>query len=60
MESALKIIDILETVVPIQSDLRNAFIDFSLMTVSVAALVTDVVRDGGRVVGFGFNSSGRK
>ena len=55
----MKIIDIRETVAPIQSDLRNAFIDFSLMTVSVAALVTDVVRDGKRVVGFGFNSNGR-
>ena len=55
----MKIIDIRETVVPIQSDLRNAFIDFSLMTVSVAALVTDMVRDGKRVVGFGFNSNGR-
>ena len=58
-ERILKIIDIRETVVPIQSDLRNAFIDFSLMTVSVAALVTDVVREGKRVVGFGFNSNGR-
>ena len=55
----MKIIDIRETVAPIQSDLRNAFIDFSLMTVSVAALVTDVVRDGKRAVGFGFNSNGR-
>src|ERR1700752_3318265 len=29
------------------------------MTVSVVALVTDVVRDGRPVVGFGFNSNGR-
>src|SRR4030095_11865072 len=29
------------------------------MTVSVVALVTDVVRDGKPVVGFGFNSNGR-
>jgi L-alanine-DL-glutamate epimerase-like enolase superfamily enzyme len=29
------------------------------MTVSVLALITDVVRDGKRVVGFGFNSNGR-
>ncbi|MBX6321881.1 MAG: mandelate racemase/muconate lactonizing enzyme family protein [Rhodospirillaceae bacterium] len=29
------------------------------MTVSVAAVVTDVVRDGRPVVGFGFNSNGR-
>ena len=55
----MKIVDIRETVVPIQSQIRNAFIDFSQMTVSVLALVTDVIRDGKPVVGFGFNSNGR-
>lgn len=55
----MEIVDIRETVVPIRSDLRNAYIDFSQMTVSVLALVTDVVRDGKRVTGFGFNSNGR-
>ncbi len=55
----MKIIDIRETTVPIKADIRNAYIDFSQMTVSVAALVTDVVRDGKPVVGFGFNSNGR-
>jgi D(-)-tartrate dehydratase len=55
----VKIIDIRETVVPIRSGIRNAYIDFSQMTVSVLALVTDVVRQGQPVVGFGFNSNGR-
>ena len=55
----MKIVDIRETVVPIKSELRNAYIDFSQMTVSVLALVTDLVRDGKPVVGFGFNSNGR-
>ena len=55
----MKIVDIRETVVPIQSQIRNAFIDFSQMTVSVLALITDVIRDGKPVVGFGFNSNGR-
>lgn len=55
----VSIVDIRETVVPIKSDLRNAYIDFSQMTVSVVALVTDVVRDGKPVVGYGFNSNGR-
>jgi L-alanine-DL-glutamate epimerase-like enolase superfamily enzyme len=55
----LRIVEIRETVVPIKSQIRNAFIDFSQMTVSVLALVTDVVRDGKPVVGFGFNSNGR-
>jgi D(-)-tartrate dehydratase len=55
----LRIVDIREVVVPIKSQIRNAFIDFSQMTVSVLALVTDVIRDGKPVVGFGFNSNGR-
>ena len=55
----MRIVDIREAVVPIKSDLRNAYIDFSQMTVSVLALVTDVVRDGKPVVGYGFNSNGR-
>ena len=55
----MRLVDIRETVVPIKSEIRNAYIDFSQMTVSVLALVTDVVRDGKRVVGYGFNSNGR-
>ncbi len=55
----MRILDIRETVVPIKSPIRNAFIDFSQMTVSVLALITDVIRDGKPVVGFGFNSNGR-
>ncbi len=55
----MKIVDIREAVVPIRSQIRNAYIDFSQMTVSILALVTDVVRDGKPVVGFGFNSNGR-
>jgi L-alanine-DL-glutamate epimerase-like enolase superfamily enzyme len=55
----VRVVDIRETVVPIKSQIRNAFIDFSQMTVSVLALATDVVRDGKPVVGFGFNSNGR-
>jgi L-alanine-DL-glutamate epimerase-like enolase superfamily enzyme len=45
--------------VPIKSKIRNSYIDFSQMTVSVLALVTDVMRQGKPVVGFGFNSNGR-
>ena len=39
--------------------MRNAVIDFSKMTVSAVAVVTDVVRSGEPVVGFGFNANGR-
>ena len=55
----MKIVDIQERVASIASPIRNAYIDFSRMTVSVAAVVTDVVRDGDPVVGYGFNSNGR-
>jgi len=55
----VRIVDIRETVVPIKSEIRNAYIDFSQMTVSVLAMVTDVIRQGKPVVGFGFNSNGR-
>jgi len=55
----MRIVDIRETVVPIRSEIRNAYVDFSEMTVSVVALITDAVRDGRPVVGFGFNSNGR-
>jgi D(-)-tartrate dehydratase len=59
MEVGMRIVDIRERTVPIASDIRNAYIDFSKMTVSIVAVVTDVVRDGRPVVGFGFNSNGR-
>src|SRR5947207_11264820 len=55
----MRILDLRDTVVPINSDIRNAYVDFGQMTVSVVALITDVVRDGQPVVGFGFNSNGR-
>ncbi len=55
----MRITGITDTVVPISSSIRNAYIDFSTMTASVVAIHTDVVRDGKKVVGFGFNSNGR-
>src|SRR5215212_5048497 len=55
----MKIVDIRQTTVPIASTLKNAYIDFSKMDVSVIAVITDVERDGRRVVGYGFNSNGR-
>jgi len=55
----MRIIDVCEVTKPIASPIRNAYIDFSRMTASLVAIVTDVVRDGRRVVGYGFNSNGR-
>jgi len=55
----MRIVDIRETAVALKSDLRNAVFDFSEMTTSVVAVLTDVVRDGKPVAGFAFNSTGR-
>lgn len=55
----MKILEIREHCVPIKSSIRNAYIDFSKMTASAVAIVTDVIKDGRRVVGYGFNSNGR-
>ena len=55
----MRIVEIREKTVSIASSITNAYIDFSKMTCSVVALITDVVRDGKPVVGYGFNSNGR-
>lgn len=55
----VRILDIREVTKPIASPIRNAYIDFSKMTSSLVAVVTNVVRDGRTVVGYGFNSNGR-
>jgi len=55
----MRIVEIRESTRPISSSIRNAYIDFSKMTLSLVAVVTDVVRDGKPVIGYGFNSNGR-
>ena len=55
----MRIVDIRETAVPLRTSMRNAAFDFSEMTTSVVAVVTDVVRNGRPIVGYAFNSTGR-
>jgi L-alanine-DL-glutamate epimerase-like enolase superfamily enzyme len=55
----MRIVDIRETAVPLRSSLANSSFDFSEMTTSVVAVITDVIRAGKPVVGFAFNSTGR-
>ncbi len=55
----MRIVDVREITRPIASPIRNAYIDFTKMTSSLVAVVTDVVRDGRPVIGYGFNSNGR-
>jgi L-alanine-DL-glutamate epimerase-like enolase superfamily enzyme len=55
----MKITEIRDIVAPIQSAISNAFISFAEMTISAIAVHTDVIRDGKRIVGYGFHSNGR-
>jgi L-alanine-DL-glutamate epimerase-like enolase superfamily enzyme len=55
----MRIIEIREKTVSITSAIANAYIDFSKMTCSLVAVITDVHRNGKPVVGYGFNSNGR-
>jgi D(-)-tartrate dehydratase len=55
----MRITAVREQTFPISSSIRNAYIDFSQMTLSLVAVVTDVIREGRPVVGYGFNSNGR-
>ncbi len=55
----MRIVEVREKTASIASPIANAYIDFSKMTCSVVAVITDQIRDGKPVVGFGFNSNGR-
>src|SRR6187431_2955397 len=55
----MRIVDIQEIAVPLNSSMRNAAFDFSEMTTSIVAVKTDVVRGGKPVIGYAFNSTGR-
>src|SRR3954453_18970524 len=55
----MRIVDIRERAIPLKSNIANSSFDFSEMTTSVVAVMTDVVRNGRPIVGFAFNSTGR-
>ncbi|HKS84700.1 MAG TPA: enolase C-terminal domain-like protein [Pseudolabrys sp.] len=55
----MRIVDIRETAIPLRSTLSNSSFDFSEMTTSVVAVITDVIRNAKPVCGFAFNSTGR-
>lgn len=54
----MRIVDIRERTAGIRSQVRNAYIDFSGMTVSLVAVIAEA-SDGRRLVGYGFHSNGR-
>src|SRR3984893_16503616 len=59
LRTPMRIVDIREKAIPLRSSLANSGFDFSEMTTSVVAVITDVVREGRPVPGFAFNSTGR-
>jgi D(-)-tartrate dehydratase len=55
----MRIVEVRERAIPLQANIKNSVVNFAEHTVSLVALVTDVVRGGKRVVGFAFDSIGR-
>ena len=55
----MRIVDIREVSVRLNGDVANALVNFSEHTVSLVAVVSDVVRHGRPVAGVAFNSIGR-
>ncbi len=55
----MRIIEAREKTVALQDNVANAVVSFADHTVSLVALVSDQVRHGQPVIGFGFNSIGR-
>lgn len=55
----MRIVDIRDLTLNTGEKRSNAVMDFSGMTTGLVAVVTDVVRDGKPVVGYGFSGTGR-
>jgi L-alanine-DL-glutamate epimerase-like enolase superfamily enzyme len=55
----MKIVELRECTVPLQGNISNALVNFSNHSVSLVAVITDVVRNGQPVSGLAFNSIGR-
>lgn len=55
----MRIVDIRDITVPLEGNIANAVVSFAEHDVSLVAVVSDVVRNGRPVVGYGFDSIGR-
>ncbi|MEC5293417.1 enolase C-terminal domain-like protein [Aurantimonas sp. C2-6-R+9] len=55
----MRIIDVRERAIPLQANITNAVVNFAEHTVSLVAVVSDVMREGKPVIGFAFDSIGR-
>jgi len=55
----MRIVEVRELTVPLDGAISNAVVNFSSHTVSLVALVTDVIKNGRPVMGLAHNSIGR-
>ena len=55
----MRLTEIREATASISSQIQNAYVNFSQMTISVVAVESDVMRHGRRLTGYGFCSNGR-
>lgn len=55
----MRIVDIRERSVPLRGAISNSVVSFADHTVSLVAVISDVIRDGRPVAGVAFNSIGR-
>lgn len=55
----MKITNVIEETKPISSNIKNAYIDFSKMTLSLVAVCSNIIKNGKPLIGYGFNSNGR-
>ena len=55
----MKIVEIQEKTFPINSEIKNAYINFAKMDCSVVSIKTDIRINGENIVGYGFHSNGR-
>ena len=55
----MKIKEIREINIPLEGEVSNSIVSFSDHDVSLVAVISDVIRNGKPVIGYGFNSIGR-
>ncbi|SIN94430.1 L-alanine-DL-glutamate epimerase [Bradyrhizobium erythrophlei] len=55
----MRIVDVREAALPLSANIQNSVVNFSEHTVSLVAIVSDVIRNGNPVVGVAFDSIGR-
>lgn len=55
----MRVTEIRELTVPLEGNIANAVVSFAEHTISIVAVVSDVIRKGKPVVGYAFDSIGR-